>query len=91
MPAVIRTQISLTGEHMARLRAEAKRRGVSMAAIVREAVDRHLRPDLPPDGSPEPADRGARFARALGAVGRFDSGTGDLAARRDELAGDGRW
>ncbi|GIW20814.1 MAG: hypothetical protein KatS3mg065_1110 [Chloroflexota bacterium] len=31
MPAVIRTQISLTGAQMARLRAEAKRRGVSMA------------------------------------------------------------
>jgi hypothetical protein len=33
----------------ARLRREAKRRGVSIADVAREAIDRHLAPP-PPDG-----------------------------------------
>jgi len=80
---MVRTQISLTEEQMGRLRAEARRRRVPIAAIVREAVDRAV-----------PADPGARralFQRAIAAVGRFDSGSGDVAARHDEIAGDSRW
>jgi hypothetical protein len=78
-----RTQISLTTEQMRRLRAEAKRRRVPIAEVVRDAVDRIVPAD--------PGDRRARFERALAAVGRFDSGTGDVSSRHDEIAGETRW
>jgi hypothetical protein len=80
---VIRTQISLTDDQMRRLRAEARRRRVPIAQVVREAVDRAVPTD--------PGEREARFRRALSIVGRFDSGTGDLADRHDEIAGDTDW
>ena len=83
MPSVIRTQISLTEDQMRRLRAEARRRRVPIAAVVRDAVDRMV--PLDPD------DRAARFQRALAAVGRLHSGTGDLSARHDDIAGEGQW
>lgn len=81
--AVIRTQISLTEDQMRRLRAEARRRRVPIAVIVREAVDRAVPVD--------PGDRRARYDRLLGAAGRFRSGTGDISARHDEIAGEGEW
>ena len=80
---MIRTQISLTEDQMARLRAEARRRRVPIAEVVREAVDR-----LVPD---EDSDRRERVRRALAAAGRFHSGTGDLATRHDEIAGEADW
>ena len=79
---MIRTQISLTEDQMRRLREEARRRGVPIAEIVRDAVDRAVPADL---------GRRARFDRLLAAAGRFHSGTGDLAARHDEIAGEGEW
>jgi len=83
MQHVIRTQISLTDDQMRRLRAEARRRGVPIAAVVRDAVDRAV-----PGGA---TSRSTAFARALAAAGRFDSGTGDVADRHDELAGEIDW
>lgn len=80
---MIRTQISLTDEQMRRLRAEARRRRVPIAQVVREAVDRAVPVD--------PGERVARFRRALATAGRFDSGTGDLATRHDEIAGESDW
>jgi hypothetical protein len=80
---VIRTQISLTEDQMRRLRAEARRRRVPIAVVVREAVDRAVPAD--------PGDRRASFRRAVSALGRFSSGTGDTAARHDEIAGETRW
>jgi hypothetical protein len=80
---MVRTQISLTDEQMGRLRAEARRRRLPIAAIVREAVDRAVPSD--------PGGRRAMFQRALSAVGRFESGSGDASARHDEIAGDARW
>jgi hypothetical protein len=80
---MVRTQISLTEGQMRRLRAEARRRRVPIAAIVRDAVDRAVPAD--------PGDRRALFQRAISAVGRFDSGSGDVSARHDEIAGDSRW
>ena len=80
---MIRTQISLTEDQMRRLRAEAHRRGVPIAAVVREAVERLV---------PDQTDlRLQRIERALGAAGRYHSGTGDLASRHDEIAGEGDW
>ena len=63
---------------MGRLRAEARRRRVPMAAIVRDAVDRVVPAD--------PGDRRALFQRAISAIGRFDSGSGDVSAGHDEIA-----
>ena len=83
MPVVIRTQISLTEDQMRRLRAEARRRRVPIAEIVRDAVDQIVPID--------PGDCRARFQRALAAAGRFNSGAGDVAAQHDEIAGDGPW
>ena len=37
---MIRTQISLTEDQMRRLRHEARRRHVSLAAVIRDAVER---------------------------------------------------
>ena len=78
-----RTQISLTADQMRRLRAEAKRRRLPIAAVVRDAVDRVVPID--------PGDRQVRFERALSAVGRFDSGTGDVSSRHYGIAGEARW
>ncbi|MBA2571168.1 MAG: ribbon-helix-helix protein, CopG family, partial [Chloroflexi bacterium] len=61
-----RTQISLTSEQATRLRKLARRRRTSMAALIREAVDRVHPTD-------DAADEG-RWTRALSAVGAFASG-----------------
>lgn len=80
---MIRTQISLTDDQMRRLRAEARRRRVPIAQVVREAVDRAVPAD--------PGERETRFRRAVTVAGQFDSGTGDLATRHDEIAGESEW
>lgn len=80
---MIRTQISLTEDQMRRLRQEARRRRVSLAAVVREAVDRGV-----PD---ENVARLERLDSLLGAAGIAASGAGSVARNHDdELAGD-RW
>lgn len=81
---MIRTQVSLTSGQMDRLRREAARRGVSMAELVREAVDRYV-----PE---EKAARREARRRALSVAGRFSSGLRDLAERHDDYLGDlSRW
>lgn len=80
---MIRTQISLTEDQMRRLRLEARRRKVPIAEIVRAAIDRAVPTD--------PGDRRARLDRLLTAAGRFRSGSGDVASRHDEMAGEGEW
>jgi hypothetical protein len=80
---MIRTQISLTEEQMKRLRREARRRRVSLAALIREAVDRTV-----PD---EDAERRARIEVMLSAAGSVSSGTGRVAAEHDEVLGGERW
>ncbi len=74
---MIRTQIQLT-EHQAReIKRWAEDRGVSMAAIIREAVDRHLRDRSAPSWDEV-------IERAIAAVGSCASGSGDVADRHDE-------
>ena len=80
---MIRTQISLTEDQMRRLRAEARRRQVPIAEVVRDAVERIVPID--------PGDRKARFERLMAAAGRFRSGSGDVAERHDEIAGEAEW
>lgn len=60
---MIRTQISLDEQEMERLRDLAQRRGVSIASLVRSAVDRLLA-----ESEDDPR------ARARNASGRFRSG-----------------
>lgn len=80
-PAMIRTQIQLTERQSSALKRFAADEGVSMASLVRLAVDRLL------------AERGAtggaeRRRRALAVVGRFRSGLGDLAEEHDRHLAD---
>ncbi len=81
---MIRTQISLTEDQMRRLRREARERRTSIAAVVRDAVERAI-----PD---EDADRLARQRRAFELAGAYDSGHRDTAERHDDvLAEQRRW
>jgi predicted DNA-binding protein len=76
MSTVIRTQIQLTEEQMERLRRVSKARGVSIAAVIREAVDRSLEVD----------DRQRRWELAMSVVGtgRDIEGATDVSERHDE-------
>ena len=81
---MIRTQVSLTEHQMRRLRRASRERGVSIAALVREAVDRSL-----PDADD---DLIARQRRAFGLAGAFASGHRDTAERHDEVLSEpGGW
>jgi hypothetical protein len=60
-----RMQVQFTPAQAERLRERARQRGVSIATLVREAVDAALRDALQ---GPSPADR---WARSRAAVGRY--------------------
>ena len=77
---MIRTQIQLTEEQAAKLKRLASDRDVSMAEVIREAVDR----------LPDRNDRTERFARALAVAGsgRDIEGKTDVAVRHDEYLAD---
>lgn len=70
---MIRTQISLPEEQMHRLREVAARRGISMAAFIRAAVETALTGD--------PDDPARRWHRASRAVGAYRSDDADAVAR----------
>jgi hypothetical protein len=80
---MIRTQISLTEDQMRRLRREARRRHVSLAAVIRDAVDRVV-----PD---EDARRLDRIEVLLAAAGSAASGTGSVARDHDAELAEDRW
>jgi hypothetical protein len=83
MRGVERTQISLTEEQARRLRGLARRRHTSMAALIRDAVDRAY---------PAPDRTDDRWSRALAAVGGFRSGRSDVSVEHDRELGEGpRW
>ena len=84
MPAVIRTQISLTEAQMDLLRREARRRNTSIAAIIRDAVDATVS-----DGD---FDRITEQRRAFGLAGVFSSGQSDTSEHHDKVLGEEtRW
>ena len=72
-----RTQISLEPDQLERLRRVARARGVSMAHLIREAVDRTY------GGALAPPTRGELWERATSAVGCGSSGLGDVAENHD--------
>ena len=71
---VKRTTIMLPDDVDLRLRHEAKRRGVSIAEVAREAIDRHV-PSPRPDGR-------------LGFFAVGDGSPADASQRVDEVVGD---
>lgn len=73
-----RTQISLTKGQARELRRLARVRGTSMAALIREAVDRTY-------GG---ADQEERWRRALESVGGFRSDRSDVSERHDDALAD---
>ena len=68
-----RTQVLLTQEQIRTLREEAARRGVSMAEIIRQALEEHLA-----RGRQQELRR-----RALEVVGRFASGRRNISEEHD--------
>ena len=71
---MIRTQISLTPEQMAGLKRLAAERQTSMAALLRDAVERLLQ-TVP--------SREGRLEAAESIVGQFDSGHTDISEQHD--------
>jgi hypothetical protein len=69
-----RTQISLTAEQARRLRQMARRRGTSMAALIRQAVDRTYGDD---------DETKAAWGRAMASVGGYRSDRPDVAQNHD--------
>lgn len=65
-------QVYLRTDQLDALRALAKRRGESMAGLVRAGVDKLLQ-EVPPEEDP-----------LLEVVGIYDSGIGDLSEKHDE-------
>jgi hypothetical protein len=77
---MVRTQVQLTEEQMRRLREASVDRGVSIAALIREAVDRAL--------AAEPhADDWALAFSVLGKYRDVDGAT-DVSARHDDYLAD---
>ena len=73
---MIRTQVQLTEAQADKAKRIAAARGVSMAEVIREAVDQ----------LPDRDDRAERWARALAVVGagRDRDGATDVSVRHDE-------
>jgi predicted DNA-binding protein len=74
---MVRTQIQLTEQQVQRLKAMARARGISMAEMIRESVDKFL-------ASPEVVDLEERKRRAIAAAGKYRSGLPDLATNHDQ-------
>ena len=71
---MVRTQVRLTDEQARGLRRLAADRGVSVAKVIREAVERYLA---------EEATSGERRQRAVAAIGGFHSGLHDVGEAHD--------
>jgi metal-responsive CopG/Arc/MetJ family transcriptional regulator len=78
MRHMIRTQIQLRDEQARALKRAADERGVSMAEVIRQAVDRYVA-----SGHSEP-----RRHRAIAAIGGFRSGHRQISSTHDEHLAD---
>lgn len=72
---MVRMQIQFTEEQQAELRRQARMRGISISALVREAVDRELSRDL---------TREEAWARLLSVVGTAHGGGENVAENHDD-------
>ncbi|MFA6107958.1 MAG: ribbon-helix-helix protein, CopG family [Candidatus Latescibacterota bacterium] len=79
---MVRTQIQLTQEQARLAKQLAAERRVSMAEIIREALDGALR------SRAEIPSRDERVHRAMEAAGRFRSGSADGSVRHDDYLAD---
>ena len=70
---MVRTQIQLTEEQARALKILAARRGVSMAEVIRGAVDQALREDVD----------AKKWERALALIGRYRSDASDVSENHD--------
>ena len=68
-----RMQIQFTDEQVRKLRRLAAERGVSIAAVVREAVEKNLMID----------ETDAKWRRALAVVGKFSGAEPDISEDHD--------
>ena len=73
---MVRTQIQLTEDQAKKVHKIAAHRGVSMAEVIRDAIDGVIRPEA----RTVPEDR---RKRALDIVGKFRSGKKDVSKRHD--------
>jgi hypothetical protein len=71
---MVRTQIQLDEEKADALKRLAAQRGVSVAALIRDGIDRVL----------ADVDWERKLARALEVVGKYRSGLTDLSENHDE-------
>ncbi len=70
--------MQLRDDQVRALKRRAAERGVSMAELIREAIDRALERD----------DEDAKWERALSVVGKFHSDVTDLSERHDDYLAD---
>jgi hypothetical protein len=79
---MIRTQMQLREDQVRALKRRAAERGVSMAELIRDAIDQAL----------DREDEDARWERALSVMGKFRSGLSDISVRHDDYLSEGdRW
>ncbi len=74
---MLRTQIQLSEEEAAAVKRLARERSVSMASVIRAAVDQYVERE-----SVESLDE--RWRRSLAALGGFHSGVKNLSAVHDD-------
>ena len=75
---MVRTQIQLTEEQASLVKRIAAERHVSMARVIREALDRSLR------SGANVLSHEDRIHRAVDAAGRFRSGAADGSTKHDQ-------
>lgn len=75
---MIRTQVQLSDQQSRALKETAAARGVSIAEVIRQALDQHLR---------EQAGE-SRRQRAIRAIGGYRSGRHDVSNRHDDHLAD---
>ncbi|QUL99372.1 MAG: ribbon-helix-helix domain-containing protein [Candidatus Fermentithermobacillus carboniphilus] len=74
---MVRTQVQLTEEQFEALKAMSAASGVSLAEIVRRAVDRMI-------SEYRGSERDDCISRAIAVAGKFRSGLGDLSVEHDK-------
>lgn len=71
---MIRTQIQLTEGQASALKEIAQQRGVSMAELIRQAVERIV----------DESDEADKWRRATALIGRYHSGRSDVSINHDQ-------